>query len=71
MKTIYKYIEFKKIDAWWFCCNRKSGATLGSVNWSSGWKMYVIEPEAGTEFSPDCLRDIAEFMENLNKERKS
>jgi len=36
---------------------------LGSICWYGGWKCYVFRPATATEYSADCLRDIADFLE--------
>lgn len=41
----------------------RSGAPLGYVEWYKPWKQYVFQPQQDTEFSPDCLRALAKFME--------
>lgn len=42
---------------------------LGRVQWRPGWRCYVFEPSFLTVFEPDCLRDIADFIEDLTLER--
>lgn len=46
-----------------YTVHSKSGAAIGAVEWYAPWKQYVFQPERDTEFSPDCLRALAEFME--------
>ena len=70
MKTVYKYITFVQtaLKNHWNCLNKKNKSILGSIYYLNSWKTYVFAPnnEAYTEFSPDCLRDIAHFLEQLN-----
>ena len=70
MKTQYKYIEFIK-DAkdydWWRCQNRKKVA-LGIVSYEERWKEWEFCPYEGRGFTIECLRDIADFLRQLNAE---
>jgi len=79
MKTKYKYIEFREWKALavggrktstWDCINRKHKTVLGVVQWYGPWRQYVYLPYPDTVLSPDCLRDIAEFMEQFKTGRK-
>jgi hypothetical protein len=36
---------------------------LGTISFYHEWSCFNFLPEAFTEFSPDCLRDIANFCE--------
>jgi len=71
MKVKYKYIEFEKIDedemdeTRWACKNRKGGAYLGRIEWYQGWRRHVYIPYRNTEYSEGCLRDIADFLKQL------
>jgi len=71
MRTKYKYIEFVPtvLDGHWNCLNRRGKETLGSVSFYQQWKQYIFEPEELNccVFSSDCLRDIAEFLDQLNR----
>lgn len=45
---------------------------LGVIMWYSPWrKKYVFYPENDTLFDPNCLREIADFVEDLNQTKKS
>lgn len=75
MKTEYKHIKFVQttlIDHW-NCLNKKSGEELGSVSYYKPWKQFVFEPyELGDiVFNTTCLRDIAHFLDQLNKQKKA
>ncbi len=43
---------------------------LGYVKWFAPWKTYSFEPHSGTVFEKRCLRDIAQFCEELTKEHR-
>lgn len=70
LKTEYKFIRFEKELTVWCCKNKKHGDMLGTISYCNAWKLFVFQPPSGTEFSADCLRDIADFLEQLNKEKK-
>ena len=58
MKTRFKFINFDEvIKNEWTCFTNKGNDILGAVT-------FYIDGV----FSADCLRDIAEFMEGLNKQ---
>ena len=72
MTRIGKYLSvesFEEISGCWFVLGGRGGC-LGGVEWHDRWKCYVFAPEIETEFSADCLRDIAAFMDARTKERK-
>ena len=70
LKTEYKYIRFEQELKTWVCKNKRHDSFLGSIVYLKEWRQFVFQPPSGTEFSADCLRDIADFLEQLNKERK-
>ena len=47
----------------WLVRSIKSGVVLGGIEWYAPWRQYVFQPERDTEYSPDCLRALAAFME--------
>jgi len=50
--------------------NKKSGDVIGIIEWYSVWRQYVIQPEFGCIFNDTCLKEIAEFLSELNKNHK-
>jgi len=73
MQTEYKYIKFIQttiVDNW-NCLNKKHGDELGSVFFYKQWKQFVFEfIELGDcVFNSTCLRDIAHFLDQLNKQK--
>lgn len=50
-------------------------STLGHIRWSGGWRQYVfvphIEDEIETQWSHDCLKDLRNYIIQLNKEQKA
>jgi hypothetical protein len=50
----------------WAVFNRKH-LRLGEVKWLRHWRSYGFFPKPETAFDKTCLRDIAEFCEELTK----
>ena len=40
----------------------KAGVVIGRVEWSSGWRKYVLRPAYPTEWEQNCLCDVADFL---------
>jgi hypothetical protein len=78
MKIDYEYLHFKRLmddsgkskTTKWSCCNKKSGGELGIVKWYPGWRQYCYFPTVQAVYSVGCLKDIAEFIEQLMDNRK-
>lgn len=72
LRTKYKHIYFEKdeiqaIDTGWMCYNN-SDVILGYVAYYKPWKQCVFENyDENRVFSASCLRDIADFLEQLNR----
>ncbi len=74
MKLVYKYIYFEKValgGVYYAMNNKRSEEPLGSVYWYEQWKQFVVEPLEGCVFNTQCLRDIADFLQQLNKAKKA
>ena len=79
MKTKYKYISFHRrfgtdvsfpnISVEWICENHK-GTNLGIVGYNDTWHEWEFGPYANMFFTIECVRDIADFLGQLNKEGK-
>lgn len=52
----------------WHVTTRR-GEALGTVEWHREWRTYEFVPAFGCAFTPDCLRPLAVFCEELTKER--
>ena len=44
---------------------------LGRIHWRSGWRCYVMSYQNNIDMSLSCNKELNEYMENLEKERKS
>ncbi len=72
MKIKYKFIYFAKCNSsskgWlWACMTNKNKGILGVITYYKWWKQHVIEFREGCVFNNQCLKDIADFLEQLNK----
>jgi hypothetical protein len=50
--------------------NKKSSYTIGEIKWNGAWKGYFFYPSRESFYEEVCLRNIAEFLEELKIERK-
>ena len=70
MKTRYKDIYFKQLrlqDNWWECRTIHRDVWLGEVDTHSVWNEPTFLPDEDAEFTADCLRDIADFLEQVKR----
>ena len=70
MKTDYEYLEFvqnpsKGKTSVWQCNNKRSGTTLGTINWYGPWRAYCYFPTIQAVYSKGCLNDISNFIKQL------
>ncbi len=71
MKTEYKHIFFEQDEE--ICCGKptfncvsnKDGDILGVVHFYRPWKKVVFEGWPEAVFDTSCLKDIINFMEQL------
>jgi hypothetical protein len=76
MKTEYRYIKFELAltqppkTSVWFCLNIETGSVLGKVKYYPAWRQYCYFPQSATVFNDGCLRDIADFLGQLDADRK-
>ena len=76
MKTKYEYIHFEKappgLGLLWECYNRAE-ELLGSIWYDHTWQKHVIDYDSvakGCRNDNDCLRDIADFLDQLDEKLK-
>lgn len=68
MKTKYKFIHFVEVTSnWWGCYNNRTKVHLGTVELFS--EQYEFAGMRGAWFTAGCLRDIADFMDQLKELR--
>ncbi len=72
MKTKYKHIYFTQTISGprrWRCRNNKSDVLMASISYYPSWKKYVAAFDGACVFDNSCLRDIADFLDQLQKEK--
>lgn len=71
MKVRHKYIHFEESCSagFWSCLSNKDNFELGRISWYPAWRQYEIHFDPNAVFNNSCMRDIADFLEQLNKER--
>lgn len=68
MKTKYKFIYFEAgYRDCWFCYSNKKKTALGLVEYYGRWKQWCYFPASETVYSHDCLADIRDFLNQLNR----
>lgn len=75
MNRVEKYIKFRhsgesktgKTQVW-RVLNVHHNVICGEVRWYGAFRKYCFYPSDGTLFDFDCLRLIADFCEEKNKE---
>ena len=69
MKTKYRHIHFvSDEDKSWACFDNKTQDGLGWVSYYLPWEKYVVDfinPDC--VFDENCLNDIIDFLNQLNK----
>jgi len=76
--NIYKYIPIAEIEPSIFykrpvktkvfkVSNHVYDCDLGWIKWHTGWRRYAFYPEENTYYEEVCMKDIAGFLEELNK----
>lgn len=50
--------------------NKDNEAFLGHIEWHTGFRKYSFYPDERTVFETQCLKDIADFLDQLMEERK-
>ncbi len=71
LKTKYKHIHFEKTDLdlgiLWECYSNSKEELLAVIPEQKTWGQYVTAPQQDCEFSSSCHRDIADFLDQINK----
>lgn len=44
---------------------------LGTVEWRTGWRRYVLYPDVATQWDAQCLADVAAFLTERMLARKA
>ena len=77
LKTRYKYIHFEQRDDTFLAAfhdlpvylvvTNKESKYLGTIQWFEPWKEFCFFPCTATLWSKECLSDIIDFFEQLEK----
>jgi hypothetical protein len=67
-----KWIDFIVVEqrpktTVWEVVNKETGARIGRIGWYGGWRGYAFFPFPNCLFEQQCLRDIADFVEEQTK----
>ena len=54
----------------WQIKSKSDGSKLGVVKWFGPWRQYCFFVMDVSVFSAGCFRDIASFLEDLNRKHK-
>ena len=54
----------------WSVTNKSTRVFVGQVKWYGGWRRYAFFTDADMLFDADCLREIADFLEQQMNDRK-
>lgn len=55
----------------WVVTAAAGGQQLGIVAWWNPWRRYCFFPAHRTVFEQDCLRELAQFVEDQTNERRA
>ena len=68
-----KYLEFQKDDivkTIWIL-NKRTKERLGVLNYFPKWKCYVFSGKSSALFDSECLQEVIDKLDELNKENKN
>lgn len=68
-----KYLEFKQVPfegktKRFEIISINHGDILGRIYWYGAWRQYIFSTTFGTVWNTDCLKDIIDFLHELNME---
>ena len=63
-----KYIYFRKVGDNYEVVNKRGRDVLAVLAVETQWRCWIMMPNRAKIWSADCLRDVAGFLEALNKE---
>lgn len=75
INLFYSYIFFKKVrdkpkTSVYECRSIKDNFLLGIVEWVAGWRRYAFSSCENAMYDASCLRDIANFLDELMTHHK-
>lgn len=76
-ETVEKYIQIgafgvsaSGLTKVWVVRNKRSNEDCGRIRWCGAFRKYAFYPSEGFLFDADCLRFIADFIDNTMVWRK-
>ena len=48
-----------------------AGVPLGEIRWYAPWRRYALAPIAGTVWDMDCLKEVTEFLGEVNARHRA
>ena len=71
-----EYIRFdlagrKKKTKIWLVYTEESDYAIGEIKWYNPWRKYAFFPDPETIYEQDCMRTIADFLEQETDNRKA
>jgi hypothetical protein len=74
MKRLLFYIEDEngtRKTKRFYVYSSHSNDKLGVIQWRTGWRCYVMSYDDDIEMSVSCMKELNEFIESLEQERKA
>ena len=70
MKTEFEHIYFEEVtpNTTWLCISKTDKSTLGYVQKYPPWKNRWVFSPGPLVFLSDCLYDLAEFLDSVNRQ---
>ena len=59
-------LQPRRMTRTWTVRNRHTGESLGEIEWSGGWRQYVLAP-LHSIWSADCLADIIDAIKKIKE----
>lgn len=50
--------------------SERSNKRLGQIRWYSRWRQYTFHPDALTIWNPQCLKQISDEIDKLNRQHR-
>ena len=73
-----RYLRFGEVAArpgrktkHWTVSRGDGAFALGVIKWYAHWRRYVFEPLAAMVFDPQCLRELADFCQQMTTEHRN
>lgn len=71
-----QWIEFREVPHTgktkrWEVVTKDGGTVVGRISWYGPWRKYTLQPGYPTVWEQDCLRAIAEFIEQQTAVHKN